>query len=343
MAEPSPDAIVDSPAASPSDPRAARRRFLVQLGLLAGAGAIPFLGRAVSAGRARPTRLETARPALGTWVRVVAVDGDESRAARGIERAFAAIARVDRQMSIHRPDSQLARVNAAAGVRAVAVDADVIDVVSRACDGARRTGGIYDPTVLPLMRLYGFYDGAREGFPSDRAIADALGRTGTHLVALDRGAGTLGLTRRGAGLDLGSIGKGWALDRAIDALRAEGIGAGLVDVGGNVYAMGTPDEHSSGWSIGVAHPVTGAVDRRFTLRDEAIATSGNAEQSHRMGARLVGHLLDARGGRPAKGPLSATVRARTGVDSDRCSTVAFLLGPGRFGGFPGALEAHFIG
>lgn len=343
MAEPSPDHIVDSPPSSASVPRAERRRFLVQLGLLAGAGLIPFVGRGASAERGRPTRLETARPALGTWVRVVAVDGDESRAARGVERAFAAISLVDRQMSIHRADSQLARVNAAAGIRAVRVDAALLDVVARACDGSARTGGIYDPTVLPLMRLYGFYGASRERYPTDREISDALTRTGRELVVADRAAGTLGLTRRGAGLDLGSIGKGWALDRAIDALRAEGVASGLVDVGGNVYAMGVPDEQAAGWNIGVSHPVTGAVDRRFTLRDEAIATSGNSEQSHRLGKTLVGHLLDARGGRPANGPLSATVRARTGVDSDRCSTVAFLLGPGRFRGFPGAVEAHFIG
>ncbi|HEY6572911.1 MAG TPA: FAD:protein FMN transferase [Candidatus Eisenbacteria bacterium] len=343
MSEPNPDHIVDSPASSPSDPQAARRRFLIQLGLVAGAGVIPFASRAASAGHPRPTRLETARPALGTWVRVVAVDGDEARAARGVERAFAAISRVDRQMSIHRTDSQLSRVNAAAGERSVRVDADVLDVVERACEGARRTAGLYDPTVLPLMRLYGFYDAKRSRYPSDREIAAALRVTGHGLVSIDRAAGTLGLTRRGASLDLGSIGKGWALDRAIDALRGEGISSGLVDVGGNVYALGAPDEGADGWSIGVAHPATGAVDRRFTLRDEAIATSGNAEQTHRLGSARVGHLLDARKGRPADGPLSATIRARTGVESDLGSTVAFLLGPGRFGGFPGALEAHFIG
>lgn len=343
MFEPKPDHIVDLPDTSPSEPRTARRRFLVHLGLLAGAGLLPFATRAVPLGRRPPMRLETARPSLGTWVRVVVVDGDEARAARGVERAFAAIALVDRQMSIHRTDSQLSRVNAAAGERAVAVDAEVLDVVERALDGATRTDGLYDPTILPLMRLYGFYDSRKTRFPSDREIAAALRVTGHPLVAVDRMAGTVGLTRRGASLDLGSIGKGWALDRAIDALRAEGINSGLVDVGGNVYAMGVPDEGSPGWNIGVAHPTTGAVDRRFTLRDEAIATSGNSEQSHRLGSTRVGHILDARRGRPTDGPLSATVRARTGVDSDRGSTVAFLLGPGRFGGFPGALEAHFIG
>ena len=358
MSEPQPDLaadhVVESPAASPSDHRAERRRFLVQLGLLAGAGILPVAAGLLSkpgakalggaTARGARSRLETARPALGTWVRVVAVASDDAQAARGIEGAFAAIAKVDRQMSIHRHDSQVARVNAAAGSSAVRVDADVVDVVASAVEGARRTAGLYDPTVLPLMRLYGFYDSKRSAYPTDREIAEALRLTGHQLVVVDRAAGTVGLTRRGAALDLGSIGKGWALDRAIDALRAAGIGSALVDVGGNVYAMGSPDgEMGSGWTIGVAHPVTGAVARRFILRDEAIATSGNAEQTHRLGAALVGHLLDARRGRPADGPLSATVRAKTGVDSDRGSTVAFLLGPGRVGGFPGILETHFIG
>ena len=355
--------VVESPAASPSAPRSERRRFLLQLGLLAGAAMLPVAGSLLSKKGAKSvvagvagaaagpaaTRLETARPALGTWVRVVAVAGDEAQAARGIEGAFAAIAQVDRQMSIHRPDSQIARVNAAAGISAVAVDRDVIDVVERALEGARLTGGLYDPTILPLMRLYGFYDSKRTAYPSDREIAAALHVTGHQLVAVDRAAGTLGLTRRGAALDLGSIGKGWALDRAVDALRAAGIGSALVDVGGNVYAMGTPetggasDPAGEGWVIGVAHPVTGAVVRRFVLREEAIATSGNAEQTHRLGSARVGHLLDARRGRPADGPLSATVRARTGVDSDRGSTVAFLLGPGRADACPGILETQFIG
>jgi len=349
------DHVVESSAASPSDRRSARRRFLMQLGLLAGAGILPiagsFLGKrdagAAAAPRGRAARLETARPALGTWVRVVAVAETDAQAARGIEGAFAAIARVDQQMSIHRHDSQLARVNAAAGKSTARVDADVVEVVSRALDGARRTAGLYDPTVLPLMRLYGFYHSKRVDFPNDREIAEVLRVTGPNLVVVDRAARTVGLTRRGAALDLGSIGKGWALDRAVDALRAAGLRSALVDVGGNVYAMGSPDGdepgRDGGWTIGVAHPVTGEVVKRFVLRDGAIATSGNAEQTHLLGAVRVGHLLDARRGRPADGPLSATVRAANGVDSDRGSTVAFLLGPGRTQGFPGILESYFIG
>jgi FAD:protein FMN transferase len=191
--------------------------------------------------------------------------------------------------------------------------------------------------------LYGFYDSGSKTYPSDRQIAATLESMGHRHVMIDRTAGTLGLAKRGVSIDLGSIGKGWALDRAIDAIRSEGVNSALVDVGGNVYALGAPDSESEGWSIGVVHPVTGQIERTLMLRDMAVATSGNSEQSRMLGHIRVGHLFDARHGRPADGHLSASVIARTGVESDMLSTVAFLLGPDRFPGFPGAVESHFIG
>ena len=340
-----------------------RRGFLALLGLVAGAGAlVPLLGRAgrtlgtvrasgaggaVGAGNARMAgglvRLEASRPLLGTWVRVVVRDCESGGAARAIEDAFAAIRRVDAQMSIHRVDSQLARVNAAAGRGALTVDPAVLEVVARAVEGARRTGGVYDPTVLPLMRLYGFYDSGRTRLPSESEIARTLELVSTQHVLLDPGARTLGLARQGAALDLGSIGKGWALDRAVDALRAAGVRSGLVDVGGNVYGLGAPDEGAEGWSVGVFHPVAGSLERVFLLRDSAVATSSNTEQTRVLGSLRVGHLFDARHGRPANGHLSASVQAATGVASDELSTIAFLLGPDRFRGWPEALSYHFVG
>ncbi len=318
-----------------------RRRFLASLGVLAGAGAIaPLLARV---GPARAESIEVSRPGLGTWVRILARDGDRARAQRAVERAFAAIRRVDEQMSIHRADSQLARVNRAAGRAPVLVEVAVMEVVERARAVAVRSGGVYDPTVLPLMRLYGFYRDGASRYPSDRAVARALEVMGARWIALDRAAGSLALTRAGAGLDLGSIGKGWALDRAVDELRAEGIRSGLVDVGGNVYGLGAPEERAEGWSVGVLHPVTKQVERVFVLRDAAVATSGNAEQFRVLSGLRVGHLFDARRGRPAAGHLSASVQAPTGMESDVMSTAAFLLGPSGFSGWPGAQHVHFIG
>ncbi len=332
------------PEAAPT-PQVSRRRFLLSMGALAGAAAAaPLLTRIPALARfGGRSRVESSRAALGTWVRIVVRHPDPALAERAIARAFEAIALVDAQMSVHRADSELARVNAAAGERAVPVSAALLDVVERATRCSFRTQGVYDPTVLPLMRAFGFYGPKRTHLPSDREIAAALDAVGAKYVALDRAAGTLGLTRRGAALDLGAIGKGWAVDRAVDALRAAGVTDALVDVGRNVYGMGRPEDGAEGWRVGVVHPKTAAVDRVFTLHDSAVATSGNYEQWEDLDGVRVGHLLDAVRGRPANPHLSATVHAASGFDSDNGSSIAFLAGA-RVGEIvPGVLETHFIG
>ena len=318
-----------------------RRRFLASLGLVAGAGALlPAIHRARRGG---PRRLEAGRLLMGTWVRVVVVDADETRATRALERAFAAMREVDAQMSIHREDTDLARVNRAAGERAVRVAPAVVEVTASALDAARRTGGVYDPTVLPLMRLYGFYGPARDTLPSAAEIDATLARMGHERVEVDRAASTLALARPGMGLDLGSLGKGWAVDRAVAALRAEGIRSALVDAGGKVYGLGTPGDGGDGWSVGLFHPATGRCERVFALRDAAVGTSGNSERYRTVAGHRLGHLFDARRGRPSEGHLSASVLARTAMEADRLCTVAFLVGPAAFRGWPGALDTAFIG
>jgi thiamine biosynthesis lipoprotein len=325
---------------APLDEALSRRRFLGLLGLVAGAGAIGPLVKTLAP--REPLRVDVTRPRLGTWVRVVARHRDAALASRAVERAFAAIDRVDREMSIHRPDSDLARVNRASGHAATRVPPAVLDVVELAREGARRSDGLYDPTGLPLFRAFGFYGPARSTYPSDREIATALERVGWRSIALDRERGTLGLGRQGAALDLGSLGKGWAVDRAVEAMRAAGITDGMVDAGGKIFAFGAPAEGAPGWSIGVYHPRTRSVDRVFLLRDAAISTSGNYEQFRVLDGRRIGHLFDARRGRPAEGRLSATVLAETAVRADLMSTAAFLVGPDRFD-WPEARGVHWIG
>lgn len=317
-----------------------RRRFLAGLGMLAGAMAlVPAIERA----RRPAASVEAGRPLLGTWVRVVARHPDRERAARAVARAFAAIREVDAQMSVHREDSDLTRVNRAAGVAAVRVPAALATVVASALDAARRSRGLYDPTVLALMRAYGFYGPRREAPPTAAEVDRALACTGWGGVALDRAAGTLALRERGAGLDLGSIGKGWAVDVGAAALRAESVQSGLVDAGGNVYALGTPGDGADGWSIAALHPLTGATTRVFVLRDAAVATSSNCEHFVTLAGARFGHILDARRGVPADGHLAVSVVAKTGLDSDRLSTTAFVLGPSRFRGWPEALDVFYQG
>ncbi len=317
-----------------------RRDFLAGLGLLAGAGIMaPVLRRT----QHRPVEsVEAGRPLMGTWVRVVARHPDRGRATRAVERAFAAMREVDAQMSAHRADSGLSRLNRAAGLEPVRVAPALLEVVEQAGACARRSGGLYDPTVLPLMTLYGFYGPDRASLPTTAEVDRALALVGFEDVRLDRGAGTVALARRGMGLDLGSIGKGWAVDRAVEALRAEGVTSGLVDAGGNVYGLGVPEDGADGWSVALFHPRTGRTERVFSLRDAAVATSANTERFRTIAGHRLGHILDAKRGTPADGHVSVSVLARTAVASDQMSTAAFLLGPSRFRGWPGALDALFL-
>jgi thiamine biosynthesis lipoprotein len=317
-----------------------RRHFLAGLGLLAGAGVLAPVLRRVQ--RPSAASIEAGRPLMGTWVRIVARHADRDRASRAVERAFAALREVDAQMSVHRADSELSRLNRGAGLGPMRVPPALLDVVEQACACARRSGGLYDPTVLPLMTLYGFYGAGRTGLPSTAEVDRALAAVAFEDVQVDRGAGTLALARRGMGLDLGSIGKGWAVDRAVAALRAEGVTSGLVDAGGNVYGLGVPEDGAEGWSVALFHPRTGRTERVFTLKDAAVATSANGERFRTIAGHRVGHILDARRGTPADGHVSVSVLARTGVESDQMSTAAFLLGPSRFRAWPGALDVLFL-
>jgi thiamine biosynthesis lipoprotein len=317
-----------------------RRNFLAGLGLLAGAGVLaPVLRHAQ---RTSAGSIEAGRPLLGTWVRIVARHPDRDRATGAVERAFAALREVDAQMSVHRADSELSRLNRAAGLGPVRVSPALLEVVEQACACARRSGGLYDPTVLPLMTLYGFYGPGRASLPTTAEVDRALGAVAFEDVQVDRGAGTIALARRGMGLDLGSIGKGWAVDRAVAALRAEGVTSGLVDAGGNVYGLGVPEDGADGWSVALFHPRTGRTERVFTLRDVAVATSANNERFRTIAGHRLGHILDAKHGTPADGHVSVSVLARTGVESDQMSTTAFLLGPSRFRDWPGSLDALFL-
>lgn len=329
----------------PAGPPAARkvftrRNFLAGLGLLAGAGVLaPVLRRAQ---RPSAASIEAGRPLLGTWMRIVARHPDRDQAMRAVERAFAAVNEVDAQMSVHRADSELSSLNRAAGRGPQRVSPALLEVVEQACACARRSGGLYDPTVLPLMTLYGFYGPERASLPATAEVDRALAAVAFDDVQVDRSAGTIALARRGMGLDLGSIGKGWAVDRAVTALRAGGVTSGLVDAGGNVYGLGVPEDGADGWSVALFHPRTGRSERVFTLKDAAVATSANNERFRTIAGHHLGHIFDARRGMPSDGHISVSVQARTGVESDQMSTAAFLLGPDRFRGWPGSLDTLFL-
>lgn len=335
-----------------------RRQFLKVLTAGIGGGLLTGSGLWRLRSLRPPDVFKETRSLLGTFITITVHDPDGAKAREAMAKAFAAVQKVDAVMSIHRLDSDLSLVNGHAGNEMISVDPSLIDILKTAEKFYALTGGIYDVTCLPLMQLYGFYSsgGRRHHYPSDRMIGEVLERTGQRHVRFDEKSNRVGLTRTKAGIDLGSIGKGYAVDLAGDVLKSFGIKNALIDAGGNILGLGAPygdEDPAHGWRVAIRNPNGGDKKPYFekvTLRDAAVATSGNYEQVVWLDGRRVGHLLNAKNGRPSELRIaSATAVAKNAALADALSTSTFLMGPeaqGRFKGLATAIyyhgETHFF-
>jgi len=246
------------------------------------------------------------RPLLGTFVEITAA-GPAARAARAIDRAFAAIERVQRHMSFHDPQSDVGRLNRSRVGSAVRVHADTARVLQRAETLSRATAGAFDVTIGDELVRWGF-------LPADRRARRAPRGRFKDLELLP---GSRVRRRRATLVDLGGIAKGFAVDEAVRALRAAGIRTGCVNAGGDLRAFGR-----RAWRIAVRLPAApGLVSPVLALRNAALATSGGYLNRRRHGRRLVTPLVDGRTRRPLAPYGSVSVLARTCLSADALTKV----------------------
>ncbi len=264
---------------------------------------------------------------LGTFVVITAYAASNEQAHSAINAAFDEIRRVDSIFSIHRPDSELSRVNANAHREAVSISDELATVVLRALEVARDTEGAFDPTVGPIVQLWGFL-WKEHRFPGSNELAVARARVGYRLVELDPREHTIRFLTNGVSLDLNAIAKGYAVDCAIEKLRSHGISNAMVRAGGDLRVIGLPPGETA-WTVQLEDP--GRKGRRslIKLRDQALSTSGSYENFFIREGRRYSHLLDPRTGWPVEGIASCSVIGRTCTESDALSTALFVLGPER--------------
>lgn len=233
---------------------------------------------------------------------------------------------IDRQMSPWRPDSALSRFNAGPAGWSAADD-EMIHVTASALVLADRSSGAFDPTVGPLVARWGFGPIAAGGAPDRRGIAV--------------GTGGIAKRRDDLTLDLCGIAKGRALDRAAELARAAGLGDLLLDLGGELRAIG---RHPSGraWRVAVQHPARGDVPSAVLELPAgmSVATSGSRDQSYALGDRAYGHIIDPARQIPANDALrSVTVLAANAMTADGWATALFAAGEA---GGPALARAHGI-
>jgi thiamine biosynthesis lipoprotein len=253
---------------------------------------------------------------------------DRGRGSAALDAAFERFARVDAVMNEWRPESPLSAINAAAGTgRWTTLPADLCDVLELALDGARRTGGRFDPTWAALRGLWRFDGSGR--VPGRAEVASRCELVGFEQLALEPldGACRARLPRAGMALGLGGIAKGWAVDRAVEALRAGGVRDFIVQAGGDLYAGGSDDGRP--WSIAIRDPRGAATDSAFAwvvATDQAVSTSGDYEHFFVERGRRWHHLIDPRTCFPAPGTRSATIVARTALEAEILSKAVFIAG-----------------
>ena len=237
---------------------------------------------------------------------------------------------IENAFSVYRDTSDLAILNATAASGWQPVSHEVFALLTRARELHDRTGGGFDIAAGALVKAWGFLQ--RQGrTPAAEEQAAALAASGMRHVELDPETRRVRFTQPGVEINPGAIGKGWAVDRASDALAAAGVPSMLVHGGQSsvrargIHGPALPGRR--GWPVGLRHPLfPGRRLATIALEDRALGTSGSATQFFVDRGRRLGHILDPRTGRPAEGVLSATVIAPTAAVADALSTAAYVLG-----------------
>jgi len=238
------------------------------------------------------------------------------------QAALNQIEAIEAQLTVFRETSAIVELNTHAAAAAMPCDAELFALLSHCAALSRDTDGAFDITSTPLSRCWGFL--RREGrVPAEHEIAAARALVGMHHVQLNAAQSSVRFSRQGIELNLGAVGKGYALERVADTLRSSGVGRALLSAGrSSLLAIG---HHGRGWSIDLVSPRRPAPLARVWLRDAALGTSGAGAQFATIDGKRYGHVIDPRSGEPSEGMLSASVICPSATDADALST-AFLVG-----------------
>jgi thiamine biosynthesis lipoprotein len=243
-----------------------------------------------------------------------------------VEQVFEEVDRLDEQMSNYRPESELSAINREAASHPVVVEPGLFHLLEISVRRSEETDGAFDITVGPLMKSWGFFRG-RGRLPAQAEISQVLTRVGYQHLELDPARRTIRFDEGGIEIDLGGIAKGYAVDRAVEILRSNGITSAFVSSGtSSIYALGSPPGER-GWKITLRAPY----DAReagdiFHLQNYSLSTSGSYEKFFKVGGKSFCHIMNPHTGWPAEGVLSTTVLAPTGTDTDGRSAGFFVMG-----------------
>ena len=272
--------------------------------------------------------VERTHKTMGTEVRVTVATRDEAKAGTAVAAVFAEFDRLDAMMSVWKDGSDIVRLNAAAGEHAVPVSAETREVLHVANGISEQTHGAFDVTFAALSGLWKFdYQDKDNSGPDPKEIARRLPLINYRDLVVDDAAGTAFLKRTGMKVNLGGIGKGYAVDRAVDIMRRSGLRDFMIQAGGDMYVAGKRGDRP--WRLGIRDP-RGPADRIFAsldLTDGTFSTSGDYERFFMKDGRRYHHIIDLSAGQPARLSRSVTLVTERAVIADALAKGVFILGP----------------
>jgi len=268
-----------------------------------------------------------ARRAMGCEFNVLIPPRYPEATAAG-EAALEQIERLEEQLSVYRDTSDLSYLNQNAGQGPVRVENRLYELLKRCAELTQQTQGAFDVSAGALVRAWGFAGGDKR-IPGRQELENALARTGMQYVEFNDQDNSICYGRDGLEINLGSIGKGYAVDEAITLMRREfNIDSALIQGGfSSIFALGTPPGDPGGWKVAIQNPLnTRQYIATVRLRDRALGTSGTANQYFYADDKRYGHVLDPRTGSPADELAGASVIADDTATADALATALFVMG-----------------
>ncbi len=288
-----------------------------------------------------PVQLDSGyRPVMGTFARVVFVVEKSNTAKKSIEAAFAEINKVDDLMSDYKDDSEISLVNRDAFNQPVKVSKSTFEVLQKSIEFSRLSDGAFDITVGPLVDLW-HRAAEANAVPTETELQQARSKVGYEKLILDANEMTVKFAVAGMRIDLGGIAKGYAVDKAVQAIQNCGAIGAMVSIGGDIRCFGTPSGGKNSWLIGLQNPNenfesripnfefpvgTGAPLLVLKLKDSSVSTSGHYWRFAQIQGKKYSHIIDTKSGYSSDKLASVTIIAKDATATDALATAVTILG-----------------
>ena len=285
-------------------------------------GAILFSSICIQAQVQRVRRLTL----MGSRFEITVVDKDSLKAEHSIDKAISEIIRIEDLISEWQPDTQISMVNRNAGIQPVKVDQEVVELTKTAIKFSQLTDGAFDISIAAMDKIWKF-DGSMDEMPSQSSILESVKNVDYRNIEIDSANSTIYLKKKGMKIGFGSIGKGYAADRARLLLKNSGVLGGIINASGDLSTWGTqPNERA--WAIGVNNPFKrGKVAAIIKNKNEiSVTTSGSYEKYAEIQGKRFSHIINPKNAMPSTGLTSVTVIGPDATSANGFSTSIMVLG-----------------